>query len=126
MLETETNVEINVYDEGRKIFVNSTNPDEKVRFEYDGDVISVSSDGTITPNKPGEASVKIICGDLQKTCTVKVFDTDEIPVIYLYGINGEINLLPGDEFPLIYGAKMGGKEVAGEFKFASADESAVS
>ena len=127
VLETESYIELNIYDEERVIYVKSTNPNERVRFVCESDVLAIEEDGRILPNKMGEATVQIICGNLEKTCIVKVLETDEVPVISLYGINdGKMNLVKDYVFPLNYSVCMGGKDVAGSFEFSSMDESVVS
>ena len=112
ILDVESSMDVYIYEEDRRIYVRSTNPEESVRFIYNSDVLDVSEDGVITPHKSGTAIVDVVCGELSKTCTVNVLDANIIPVINLLGIeNSELNIILGDSFPLAYSATMGGVEL---------------
>ncbi|MBO5736239.1 MAG: hypothetical protein J6S04_00375, partial [Clostridia bacterium] len=122
VLNVEESLTLNIYDEGRKIEVESNNPSEAVTFSTDSDVITVLSDGTIVANKFGTATVTVTCGSEVKTCTITVLETDAIPVISLYGITGsEIDLIAGDSFALDYSASIEGHLVDATYSFESSN-----
>ena len=126
VFEVEETVELNVYDEGRKIFVNSTNPNESVTFACDNDVITILNDGTIIANKFGQTNVKVVCGDQEKVCVVTVRSTEAIPVISLSNIpEDNVNLNVGDVFPLDYTVSVEGYTLNGDCTFATSDSSVL-
>ena len=124
IFEVESLVEISVFEKDRKIYAYTDDPENQITFECSSDVISILSDGTIVVNKAGEALVRVRCGDKAKTCTVKVYDAGEIPVISAFGVTGkEMNLVAGDVFPLDITVKIGGVAVSSAVEFSVADES---
>ena len=126
VFEVEQTVELNIYDEDRKILVNSTNLNENVTFECDNDVITVLSDGTIIANKFGQTNVKVVCGSQEKVCVVTVLSTEAIPVISLSNIQEDnFNLNVGDMFPLDYMVSVEGYTFNGDCTFATSNSSVL-